>query len=237
MAPDPRFAALAEQNLLLRRRVESLESLVETFRREMIAVKGALGPWFKMGSNGRGHYHSYYSGEIAGGVRDFTVSTSGGRVEGAGEATPPPWGDFLAPYFPSEEEEHPVQRGQQHRGGHEGVYGIGPPPPPPPPPLPPLHTYTIAPLDLSTNLEGTLGGLRESVVGLAAGVDSMGRRQEIALTNETMRLGEEVGGLRAGMHGLRMQVHTMMMDRNAQVTGRDEGWAAGRMYTGSITKL
>jgi hypothetical protein len=34
----------------------------------------------------------------------------------------------------------------------------------------------------------------------------MGRRHEIALSNETARMAEEVGGLRAGLHGLRMQV-------------------------------
>jgi hypothetical protein len=64
----------------------------------------------------------------------------------------------------------------------------------------------VAPLDLGTNLVGTLEGLRESVVGVAGGVDSLGRRSEIALANETLRLGEEVISLRAGVHGLRMQV-------------------------------
>jgi len=110
----------------------------------------------------------------------------------------------------------------------------------------------IAPLNLSTTLEGSFHGLRESVVGLAASVDSMGRRHEIALTNETARMAEEVGGLRAGLHGLRMQIHAIMMDRNAQLTGRDgvgEGGGSGwmplpappaRMYHPqplSITKL
>jgi hypothetical protein len=233
--------------------------MLEMFRREMGAVKGALGPWFRVAG---GRTHNYYSAEMPSGVQPLTASTSHAASPGEGpygygyaHGYSPPTVDSLAPYFPSEAEEHPVRRprGGLHRAGaasmggqpHEGAYGFGPPP----------HAYTIAPLDLSTTLEGTLGGLRESVVGLAAGVDSMGRRQEIALTNETMRLGEEVGGLRAGVHGLRMQVHAIMMDRNALVTGRDEGggagaggvgpWMAmpppqGRMYyppPGSITKL
>ncbi|KXN91008.1 Ligand of Numb protein X 2 [Leucoagaricus sp. SymC.cos] len=83
----------------------------------------------------------------------------------------------------------------------------------------PQAVTRVAPLDLGTNLVGTLEGLRESVIGVAAGVDSLGRRSEIALANETLRLGEEVISLRAGVHGLRMQIHAMMMERNTQVTG------------------
>lgn len=64
----------------------------------------------------------------------------------------------------------------------------------------------MAPLDLETNLVGALEGLRESVVGVAAGMDLLGRRIEIALAQETLKLGEEVISLRAGVHGLRMQV-------------------------------
>ncbi|KIY62830.1 hypothetical protein CYLTODRAFT_438788 [Cylindrobasidium torrendii FP15055 ss-10] len=82
----------------------------------------------------------------------------------------------------------------------------------------------VAPIDLGTSLEGSLHGLRESMVTLSTTVDSVGRRSEIALTNETVRLNEEVMSVRAHLHGLRMQVHAIMMDRNTQVTGRvDEG--------------
>jgi hypothetical protein len=61
-------------------------------------------------------------------------------------------------------------------------------------------------LNLSTTLEGALAGVRASVVALAGAVDSLGRRSDIALTNETLRLNEEVMSLRANVHGLRMQV-------------------------------
>ncbi|KAM6502060.1 hypothetical protein JOM56_002037 [Amanita muscaria] len=81
----------------------------------------------------------------------------------------------------------------------------------------------IAPLDLGNSLEGTLTGLRDSVLTLAAGVDSLGRRSEIAVTNESLRFGEETMSLRASIHGLRMQVHAMMMERNAQMIGRSVG--------------
>ncbi|KAF8635233.1 hypothetical protein AX17_004006 [Amanita inopinata Kibby_2008] len=70
-----------------------------------------------------------------------------------------------------------------------------------------LHLSSmVAPLDLGTTLEGTLSGLRESMMALAAGVDSLGRRSEIALTNESLRFGEEIMSLRASVNGLRMQV-------------------------------
>ncbi len=73
----------------------------------------------------------------------------------------------------------------------------------------------IAPLDLGNTLEGTLYGLRESMVGLAGLIDGVRRRGEMALANETLRLGEETMNLRAQIHGVRMQVHGMMIERNA----------------------
>lgn len=64
----------------------------------------------------------------------------------------------------------------------------------------------VAPIDLSTSLEGCLTSLRNSVVTLSASLDSLERRQDIALTTETLRMHEDVGSLRAIVHGLRMQV-------------------------------
>ena len=55
-------------------------------------------------------------------------------------------------------------------------------------------------------MEGSLAGLRESIVTLTGSVDSLARQHDIALTNETMKLNEELLSLRANVHGLRMQV-------------------------------
>lgn len=63
-------------------------------------------------------------------------------------------------------------------------------------------------------------GLRESLITLSEALESQGRRLELALTTEGLRVSEEVGSLKAIMQGLRMQVHAIMMDRNALVTGR-----------------
>ncbi|KAL4248179.1 hypothetical protein ABKN59_007895 [Abortiporus biennis] len=84
----------------------------------------------------------------------------------------------------------------------------------------PIITSPIAPLNLSTTLEGSLSGLRESIVGLSTSLESLSRQHEIALTTESMRTVEEIRSLKAVVHGLRMQVHAMMMERNSQVTGR-----------------
>lgn len=75
----------------------------------------------------------------------------------------------------------------------------------------PIAQTSIAPINLSTTLEGTLGGLRESLVTVAASVESLGRRNDIALTNEALRLNEEVMSLKANVHGLRMQVRTFCL--------------------------
>lgn len=98
-----------------------------------------------------------------------------------------------------------VQLQQQQQQQQQGVPGVGAGGPGGLQ-IHPQAVARVAPLDLGTNLVGSLEGLRESVVGVAAGLDSLGRRSEIALANETLRLGEEVISLRAGVHGLRMQV-------------------------------
>ena len=78
------------------------------------------------------------------------------------------------------------------------------------PPVSPQPT-PVAPLNLSTNLEGALASLRESIVTLSTSVDSLGRRQELAVNTEAMRTAEEIRSLRAVVHGLRMQVSVSLM--------------------------
>jgi len=159
-------------------------------RREMEAVKCALGPWMRAeGSSAR---RDVPEGPSVISRRESVnlASQEAGDVHGEGfppiraaPATPRPM------YAPS------------------NIVTV------------PHLSSVVAPLDLGTTVEGTVNGLRESVLALAAGVDSLGRRSEIALTNESFRFGEEIMSLRASINGLRMQVHTMMMERNAQVTG------------------
>jgi len=71
---------------------------------------------------------------------------------------------------------------------------------------PSINKHVVAPLNLSTTVEGSLVGLRESLVTLSAALESQGRRLELALTTEGLRVSEEVGSLKAIVQGLRMQV-------------------------------
>ena len=71
---------------------------------------------------------------------------------------------------------------------------------------PSTNKYVVAPLNLSTTVEGSLVGLRESLVTLSAALESQGRRLELALTTEGLRMSEEVGSLKTIVQGLRMQV-------------------------------
>ena len=69
-----------------------------------------------------------------------------------------------------------------------------------------LNKHIVAPLNLSTTVEGSLVGLRESLVTLSEALESQGRGLELALTTEGLRASEEVGSLKAIVQGLRMQV-------------------------------
>jgi len=72
--------------------------------------------------------------------------------------------------------------------------------------MPSTSKHVVAPLNLSTTVEGSLVGLRESLVTLSAALESQGRRLELAFTTEGLRVSEEVGSLKAIVQGLRMQV-------------------------------
>lgn len=64
----------------------------------------------------------------------------------------------------------------------------------------------IPPINFDTTLEGSLNSLRNSIVQLSASLDTVSRRQDMNFTTEMLRMHEEVGSLRAIVHGLRMQV-------------------------------
>ena len=77
----------------------------------------------------------------------------------------------------------------------------------------------IPPVDYTTSLDGALSGIRSSIVALSTSLDALERKQNIALTTENLRMNEEVGALRAIVHGLRMQVHSLIMERNGSPWG------------------
>ncbi|KAG9102718.1 hypothetical protein FRC06_001356 [Ceratobasidium sp. 370] len=81
----------------------------------------------------------------------------------------------------------------------------------------------VPPLPTHTSLEHTLSTLRNSLVSMAASLDMSERRQEVVVTTESLRMHEEVGAIRAIVHGLRMQVSALVMERNVQMMGRLSG--------------
>ncbi|CAE6430977.1 unnamed protein product [Rhizoctonia solani] len=78
----------------------------------------------------------------------------------------------------------------------------------------------IPPLNTNSSLEHTLSTLRNGLVSLAASLDMAERRQEVAVTTESLRMHEDVGSMRAIVHGLRMQVSALVMERNVAMMGR-----------------
>ncbi|CUA66879.1 hypothetical protein RSOLAG22IIIB_00329 [Rhizoctonia solani] len=89
----------------------------------------------------------------------------------------------------------------------------------------------IPPLNTNSSLEHTLSTLRNGLVSLAASLDMAERRQEVAVTTESLRMHEEVGSMRAIVHGLRMQVSALVMERNVAMMGRMRTSAGGTTTT------
>ena len=184
-----RHATLLEQNVLLRHRVSALETSVQILRREMETVRRALGPWVSAEANG-----ARQSIPDRPAAPSLVENMSSARQEGDMEA----FDDraTIGHGFPPMRGPHLTAPPSRPMYTPSNIVAI------------PHLSSVVAPLEFGTTVEGTLGGLRESVLALAAGIDSLGRRSEIALTNESFRFGEEIMSLRASINGLRMQVRS-----------------------------
>ncbi|KAI6110574.1 hypothetical protein EDD16DRAFT_1836451 [Pisolithus croceorrhizus] len=205
---------LMTENGTLKKRVQVLEDIVRTVQRDMQRMRNILGPWYQFetqqwnpesatqmpaGSDGS---HSMIELSTP---RDIT-----GRVERrpmSSAVDPPPVHpadvDDAAAYFSASPEagfvdaHHPTAATHRPAGnlrdGHLQLHQRS-------------LLVPIAPLNLSTSLEGTLSGLRDSVTAVSASVESMARRNDITHTTESMRINEELGSLRYAIHGIRLQV-------------------------------
>lgn len=210
-----RISFLETENLSLRNRIEALENTSRLAVRDIKSTKAALGPWFAQNeeseairppspaepasraysrlSNGINHTTFGFSPETSSSPFD-TLSVNGFDTDPLLQFFPPESNIFDAP---------PVHI-------REGTYRQS-------------LSSSIAPLNLNTSLAGSLNSLRSSLITLASSLDSEIRRHDIALVSESSRVSEEIMALRAIVHGLRMQVHQIMMDRNSQVTGAVDG--------------
>ncbi|KAG8213594.1 hypothetical protein J3R82DRAFT_10263 [Butyriboletus roseoflavus] len=218
-----RVSTLSAENTALKQRVGALGGIVHVMQRELQSFKTILGPWYRSSvqrtsrADGR-RVHVPDDSNLQG----FTgPSLSRIVAQRAQVPTTPDLFDTIdaeqdafASFFPPADV---VYDNHNHVHAHTsgGLLDLQSHPGQRSLPLTP-----VAPLNLSTSLEGSLVGLRDSITAVAASVDSIARRNDIALTNENMRINEELGSLKYAVHGIRLQLHRLMMDRNAQVTGR-----------------
>jgi hypothetical protein len=218
------MSAVSEANVILKAKVEALEGLVQSMKREMHAVKAVLGPWYRTEQIRHPLSSQAIGNETAGAQASFSR-----RYSLVPDGVDPPHDTFsspntdtdvLAPYFPPEADHfpHPPQSDTTHvpepprRATHRPSASLSHFD------LNLLHARqlrqlhapqqptSVAPINLGTTLEGSFNSLRDSIVMLSASVDSLARQHDIAFANETMKLNEEVVGLRASVNGLRMQV-------------------------------
>lgn len=224
-----RISTLETENTLLREKLDSLENTLRSMRQDMQHTKVTIGPWLR--SEGTQTYfrpspptepppRSYPRGVSSNPLTPEHVADSASVIDRLAPTPTSPLpetssADPLAQYFPPEAI-HPRTHEETSAPNSDSAF-LGSSP-----------NSSVAPLNLNTTLEGTLISLRNSVVTLAATLDSQIRRHDIALTTETLRVNEELMALRAIVHGLRLQVHQIMMDRNSQVRSLDD--EDGSMY-------
>lgn len=205
------LSLLNTTNAALRQQVSMLESIIQTMRRDIQTCRNVLGPWYRSHSqnqttpigplsiNAFDHFFSAPPGPSP--SSSTTNQAQPSSSADYGELTVHNEIDALAPYFPLTHE-HAFQESHNHPRSRRSFSGIVDPH---------LSQRTlpltpVAPLNLSTSLEGSLSGLRDSIAAVSTSVDSLARRNEIALTNESMRLNEELGSLKYAIHGIRLQV-------------------------------
>lgn len=212
-----RLSALTDENAILKCKVEALEGMVMTVRREMQSVKVALGPWYRPQASypsqpqqeriSDGQFRPYTRSASSANLSHTLPSADYADILVSPNASTSTAFDALAPYFPPAADDT-VPWPEQRLGPVSFSSGD----------LPADvngHSYResmlrtpVAPINLSTTIEGSLGGIRESIVTLSASVDSLMRRHDIELRNETLRMNEEISRLTYTLNGLRMQVHS-----------------------------
>ncbi|KAF8577105.1 hypothetical protein K439DRAFT_1639971 [Ramaria rubella] len=239
-----RISVLEAENSSLRERVEDLETALRSTKRDVQTARTALGPWFRPDgcraplrpsppsepaprTYPRRRLSNALNSAMFGFPAESSPPTDAAIAPSSSHPhslTTPPVVDAFSQFFTppdsnisptSYPSEHFMAPGQMTDGTYHRASLNSP----------------VAPLSLNTTLESTLASLRSSIVTLASSLDSESRRHDIALTTETLRVNEEVMSLRAIVHGLRMQVHQIMMDRNSQVTGREDGDGVGYHFS------
>ncbi|KAL4074228.1 hypothetical protein J3A83DRAFT_4508951 [Scleroderma citrinum] len=218
-----KMSALVTENASLKQKVQSLEGLIQIMQREIQLMRNTLGPWyrFEIQRLDRASASSGHDGNQTPVGTSLNTTNQPPPIIDPVDAIHPPVHpadvDDTAAYFSVAPDLVYPEAHHHMPSAHRPFEAI-------------LHIQThphqrsllfpVAPLNLGTSLEGTLLGLRESIAAISASVESLARRNDIALTTESMRINEELGSLRYAIQGIRLQLHHLMMDRNTQVSGR-----------------
>lgn len=236
---------------MLRLRLTALENVVHTLRNEMLAVKYALGPWYRPDvqpelppedQSEDLEATAAFEHQLA---QDLATTPTTTVLETNSSSVSRDPAD-IASYFPPPEEATLTQRrhrnassvsvpqlplpsvgqahgplsppGSSYPSLHQttsptAIYGSSPFPPSGQTPAMQYAqgtafsatsptTFSIPPLDPTTSLPDTLAALHSSMVTLSGAHGALAA----ARAAESLRTTEELRGLRAAMHGLRMQV-------------------------------
>lgn len=202
---DAQLSDLRDEIAILHHRNEALEGIVHQLNKDAQAMRIALGPWYR--PDGPAYLPSYavqrgIEPAVASPPMEVQTSSPGSAnplihqvftAEPVITSIPDP----LAHYFPPEVTTRSHSQARGHRGSlslsadHSNGY---------------RSQALIAPINLTTDLEGSFEGLRESVVTLSVAVDALNRRHDVELRNESGRLNEEISRLNYALNGVRIQV-------------------------------
>jgi len=75
------------------------------------------------------------------------------------------------------------------------------------------------PLDSAKSIYENFSDLHNSVTALSGNLASLARLQNQSLNAETIRLNDELAALRVILHGIRLQMNSVLMERNLQLAG------------------
>lgn len=223
---------LEQENINLRRNLADLETKVSSQHRDLEKARVRLGPWFTLPPQGIRHGHSSSMGSSDGvpipgpngqrlEVRRRLSVPLNAAIFGVDDPTSR---HARAPSLPNVNPGDPAVSQQNEPTdstrpsfddsfssiSHPGMQSTSAPSPLYP------RAYSnnpVAPLNLTSSLEGTLTSLHQSIVALSSSMDSLERKQDIMLTTETLRMHEDVASLRAIVHGLRMQASELHIFR------------------------
>lgn len=78
------------------------------------------------------------------------------------------------------------------------------------------------PLDSAKSIYENFCDLHTAVTALSSNLASLARLQNQSLNAETFRLNDELASLRVILHGIRLQMNSVLMERNLQLAGGNE---------------